>query len=83
MAVKYGVHPDQAPTLGIDATEEDIQNFSHKINEWKLKVQEHQDLLLDIISDEYVDEEQQAKDYQSGRWGGSWLPNSIQARKPK
>ena len=69
MAVKYGVHPDQAPALGIDATEEDIQNFPQKIKEWKLKVQEHQELLLDIISEEYIDEEQRAKDYHSGRWG--------------
>ena len=69
MAVKYGVHPDQAPTLGVDATQEEIQNFPKKIKEWKLKVQEHKDLLLDFIRDEYIDEEQRAKDYQSGRWG--------------
>ena len=69
MAVKYGVHPDQAPTLGVDATNEQIQNFPQKIKEWKLKVQEHEELLLDFILDEYIDEEQRAKDYQSGRWG--------------
>ena len=69
MAVKYGVHPDQAPTLGVDATQEEIQNFPKKIKEWTLKVQEHKDLLLDFIEDEYIDKEQRAKDYQSGRWG--------------
>ena len=37
-AVKYGVHPDQAPALGVDATEEDIQNFPQKVKEWKLKL---------------------------------------------
>jgi len=68
-AIKYGVHPDQAPTLSVDATDEEIQNFSQKIKEWKLKVQEHKDLLLDLIEDEYIDEEQRAKDYQSGRRG--------------
>ena len=81
-AVKYGVHPDQAPALGVDATEEDIQNFPQKIKEWKLKVKDHQDLLLDIISDEYVDEEQQAKDYQSGRWGEAGYQTPYKAENP-
>ena len=81
-AVKYGVHPDQAPALGVDATEEDIQNFPQKIKEWKLKVQEHKELLLDIITDEYVDEEQRAKDYQSGRWGEAGYQTPYKSENP-
>lgn len=71
VAIKYGVHPEQAPKLDINATATDIAEFSQKVSEWKKLVSDHEDLLLSLIHDSSIDDEQQAKDYQEGRWGRS------------
>jgi len=69
MAVHYGVHPDQAPTLSHNATDDEIDAFKQVIRDWKYSVKDHKDLILDAMIHETVDEEQRTKDYKEGRWG--------------
>ena len=69
VAIRYGVHPEQAPKLDVNATHAEIAEFPQKISEWKQLVCEHKELLQSLIYENTVDEEQQAKDYQEGRWG--------------
>ena len=69
MAVHYGVHPDQAPTLSHNATDDEINAFKQVIRDWNYSVKDHKDLILDTMIHEDVDEEQRAKDYKEGRWG--------------
>jgi len=69
MAVHYGVHPDQAPKLDHNATDEEINGFKQAIRYWNYSVKDHKDLILDTMIHEDVDEEQRAKDYKEGRWG--------------
>ena len=71
IAIQYGVHPEQAPSLDHTATNEDIAKFSRKLKKWKKRVAEHQGLLEALIYEEQIDEEQRDKDYQEGRWGQS------------
>ena len=68
MAVHYGAHPDQAPTLDHNATDDEIDEFKQVIRDWKYSVKDHKDLILDAMIHETVDEEQLAKDYKEGRW---------------
>lgn len=65
-AIEYGVHPDQAPTLTVDATEEELLSFPHRAKEWKAKNQHHQQELAEFIHDEYIDEEQRFEDDRAG-----------------
>ena len=69
MAVHYGVHPDQAPTLSHNATDDEINAFKQVIRDWIYSVKDHKDLILDAMIHESVDEEQRAKDYRDGLWG--------------
>jgi hypothetical protein len=71
MALKYNVHPEQAPRLDASATKAEIDDFPRRVAEWNDRVFEHQVLLALIINENYIDEEKQAKDYQEGRWGQS------------
>lgn len=71
MAVHYGVHPDQAPTLSHNATDDEINEFKQVIRDWKYSIGDHKDLLNMFIIEESVDEEQRAKDYRDGLWGRS------------
>ena len=74
MAVHYGVHPDQAPTLSHNATDDEINEFKQVIRDWKYSVRDHKDLILDAMIDKTVDEEQRAKDYEVGSLGGGNPP---------
>jgi integrase len=69
MAVNYGVHPDQAPTLDHNATDEEIDAFKQIVHNWNYSIKDHKDLILNLMSDETIDVEQRDKDYKQGRWG--------------
>ena len=69
MAVHYGAHPDQAPTLDHNATDEEIDAFKKTVHDWNYSVKDHKDVILDAMIHETVDEEQRTKDYKEGRWG--------------
>ncbi len=81
-ALRLGVHPDQAPTLTVDATENEILDFRRKALAWKVKIQEHQDILADIIHDNHIDEEQRAKDYKTGSWGTAGYQTPYKPENP-
>jgi len=49
VAIRYGVHPEQAPKLDVNATHAEIAEFPQKISEWKRLVCEHEELLLSLI----------------------------------
>ena len=76
MAVHYGVHPDQAPTLDHNATDDEIDEFKQVIRDWKYSVEDHKDLILEAMIDETVDEKQRAKDYKEGRWAQNALSDA-------
>ena len=65
-AIEFGVHPDQAPTLTVDATEEEIQAFPSIDKAWNDKVKHHQEILAEFIHDSYVDDAQWQDDDRSG-----------------
>jgi integrase len=83
MAIKYGVHPEQAPKLDFKASKDEIADFSRKVSEWRDLVSEHQELLAFLIYDNHIDEEQRAKDYQEGRWGQSGYVTPSKPIDPK
>ena len=66
---QFGVNPDDAPTLGPQATDADIEVFRAKSRAWNAKVSEFTDSLIDTLEDLTEDREQQQRDYDSGRWG--------------
>jgi hypothetical protein len=63
MAIEYKVHPEQAPSLDASATDAEINDFSRRVRDWNLHVDEHQELLASIIYDNCIDEDQRARDY--------------------
>ena len=75
MAVHYGAHPDQAPTLDHNATDDEIDEFKQVIRDWKYSVKDHKDLILDTMIHEDVDEEQRAKDYKA--WHLPYLKTCV------
>ena len=69
LVMHFGVNPDDAPTLGPQATDADIEVFRAKSRAWNAKVSEFTDSLIDTLEDLTEDREQQQRDYDSGRWG--------------
>ncbi|MDB4197801.1 hypothetical protein N9777_05935 [Ascidiaceihabitans sp.] len=55
MAVHYGAHPDQAPALDHNATDEEIDAFKKIVHDWNYSVKDHKDLILDAMIHETVD----------------------------
>jgi integrase len=82
MAIKHNVHPEQAPSLDASATDAEINDFSRRVRDWNLLVEEHQGLLASIIHENYIDEEQRAKDYQEGHWGQSGYETPYKPQDP-
>lgn len=82
VAIRYGVHPEQAPKLDVNATPAEIAEFPQKISEWKRLVFQHEELLQSLIYANSVDEEQEAKDYQEGRWGQSGYQTPHKPQSP-
>ena len=68
LTLEAGIHPDQAPVLKADATEEEINSFEERVLAWNKNLEEQRDLLLDVLYDEHIDEEQQRRDYDTGQW---------------
>ena len=68
ITLEAGIHPDQAPVLKADATQEEINSFEERVLAWNKNLEEKRDLLLDVLYDEHIDEEQQRRDYDSGKW---------------
>ena len=75
---KYGLRPEDAPTLGPSASVADIETFRQSARTWNNKVQEVTNLIADRLDDASLDREQEAKDYRSGRWG---TPGYVTPRK--
>lgn len=54
--------PSQQPSLINGASLSDLR-------EWKEKIDQTKELLVEVLQDRYVDHEQRQRDYDAGRWG--------------
>jgi len=63
-AIAFGVHPDQAPILRAGATEEEKDKFKAAEAEYLVQRQD----FLSEISNDFIDEGQRQRDYESGWW---------------
>ena len=69
IAQDAGFHPDQAPQLPLNATDDDIEKFKVERKDWFAWLDLHRQLIAETDSDERTDHKQLEKDYKSGRWG--------------
>jgi len=82
LTVQEGIHPDQGPRLDVSATLEDIAAFPKRLEEWRNRLAEKSELMLEIIADNSVDEDQRQKDYDEGRWATDGYQTPFKAVSP-
>jgi integrase len=69
IAMEAGFHPDQAPIMPKDPTDQDWQTYKREREEWQTWLSIQRDILRDQDADERLNQQQIAIDYQAGRWG--------------
>ena len=76
---RWGIHPDQAPVLQAGASKEEFEAFRSA----EALYLEQRSLFVDDYRDELIDEQQRAKDYQSGVWGKPDYQTPYKRPNPK
>ena len=64
-----GLLPEQAPTLGPAASDEDYQTFKLQAADWNDRVFNAREQIFDAIDEATTDYGQMQQDYDDGRWG--------------
>ena len=68
IAVEAGFHPDQAPKLAPDATDEDWKTYKEERSLWLEWLKEQRQLIAETDAEERTDHPRLEQDYKSGRW---------------